>query len=191
VVEPNCVYHVSPRGNDGRVIFETEVDRRRHVSLLTEAVSRFRWWVLGYCQMGTHYHLVVQLPHRGLSEGMRWLQSEYSRYWNKENGHSGHLFRQHFDGRLVTSESYLRTVLRYVDLNPIIRKDVFRPEQWRWSSYRAHVGLEHAPQYLNLSAFHRLYGDTPDEACRVYLRYVTEGLHTVSDTGPWADPSCE
>jgi len=61
-------------------------------------------------------------------------------------------------------------------------KDVFRPEQWPWSSYREHVGLDHAPAYLNLAAFHSLFADTPGRASRVYERFVQEGLALVSDT---------
>src|SRR6185437_9655970 len=95
VVEPNGIYHVSPRGNDGRVIFATEEDRRHHVDLLTNVVRRYRWSVLGYCRMHTHYHLVVQVPELGLSEGMQQLQCRYSRYWNRKHGRTGHLFRQH------------------------------------------------------------------------------------------------
>jgi putative transposase len=162
VVEPNGLYHVSPRGNDGRAIFGDEDDRRQHLALLTNVAWRFRWRVLGYCQMTTHYHLVVQLPYLGLSEGMRYLQ--------------------HFEGRPIRSEGHLHATLRYVDLNPIVVNDVFRPEQWPWSSYRAHVGLEHPPAYLNLSAFHKLFADTPGRACRVYERFVQEGLALVSDT---------
>jgi len=173
---------VSPRGNDGRAIFGDEDDRRQHVALLTNAAWRFRWRVLGYCQMRTHYHLVVQLPYLGLSEGMKYLQAEYARYWNRVHGRTGHLFRQHFDGRPILSDGHLLATLRYVDLNPIVVKDVFRPEQWPWSSYRAHVGLEHPPAYLNLSAFHKLFADTPGRACRVYERFVHEGLALVSDT---------
>ena len=173
---------MSPRGNDGRVIFADEDDRRQHVALLTTVAWRYRWRVLGYCQMTTHYHLVVQLPHLGLSEGMRHLQASYAGYWNRVHGRSGHLFRQHFDGRPIESQSHLLAALRYVDLNPIVAGGAFRPEQWPWSTYRAHVGLEHAPAYLSLSAFHALFADSPVSACQVYKRFVQDGLALVSDS---------
>lgn len=182
VVEPNDIYHVSPRGNDGRVIFRMEGDRRHHVDLLTRVARRYRWSILGYCQMTTHYHAVIQLPELGLSEGMQQLQCQYSAYWNREHRRSGHLFRQHFDGRPVRSDRHLQVVLAYVDLNPLAIKGVNRPEQWRWSSYRAHVGREHPAPYLDLPSFHRLFGTTPDQACRVYKRLVHDALARVSDT---------
>jgi hypothetical protein len=71
----------------------------------------------------------------------------------------------------------------YVDLNPVRARMKFRPEQWPWSSYRAHVGLDHAPEFLALGEFHKLLGSTPAEACAVYKRLVNFGLDPVSDTG--------
>jgi putative transposase len=182
-VEVNGIYHASPRGNNGRAIFVDETDRRLHLYFLTKVAARWRWQVLGYCQMTTHYHLVVRLPELGLSEGMRWLQTEYSRWTNQRHGHSGHLYRQHFDGRPVESDEHLHTVLRYVDLNALDIDGIDEPAQWPWGSYRAHVGLEHPPAYLDLPEFHRLFGNTPAQASHVYARFVREGLTPVSDTG--------
>jgi hypothetical protein len=65
----------------------------------------------------------------------------------------------------------------------MVMEDVARPDDWQWSSYRAHVGLEHPPAYLDLASFHRLFGRAPAQACRVYGRYVRDALNPVSDTG--------
>jgi putative transposase len=37
--------------------------------------------------------------------------------------------------------AHLHACLRYVELNPVRAGLVERPEQWRWSSARAHLGL--------------------------------------------------
>ena len=41
-----------------------------------------------------------------------------------------------------SKENYLLEVSRYIVLNPVRAGLVDSPEQWRWSSYRATVGLE-------------------------------------------------
>ena len=51
----------------------------------------------------------------------------------------------------IEDESYLLTVCRYVAHNPVRAGLCVAPEQWIWSSYRATIGLERAPQFLNLS----------------------------------------
>jgi putative transposase len=182
-VEPGGIYHVAPRGNDGRRIFLDDHDRRVYLQLLERVTRKYRWQVLGYCLMTTHTHLLVQVPDANLSPGMQELSGEYSRRWNRKHDHFGHLFQNRFPYRPVLSERHLVAAARYIDLNPVVVRLAFRPEQWEWSSYRAHVGLAHPPSFLALSAFLPLFGPTPAKARRAYKRFVQEGRALVSDTG--------
>lgn len=181
-MEPGAFHHVSPRGNDGRPIFEQTADRRHHLGLLERVAREFGWVVFGYCQMTNHYHLVLQDPFASLSRGMQKLQGEYARYWNREHGHKDHLFKNRFESRPILSERHLVATVRYVDLNPVRARLKFRPEQWPWSSHRAHIGLAHAPAFLALSAFQQLLATTPEAAFRIYDRLVAEALASGSDT---------
>jgi REP element-mobilizing transposase RayT len=182
-VEPDGIYHVAPRGNDGRRIFLDDHDRRVYLELLERVTRKYRWEVLGYCLMTNHTHLLVQVPDANLSPGMQELSSEYSRRWNRKHGHYGHLFQQRFTSRTVRSESHLIAAARYIDLNPVVVRVKFRPEQWEWSSYRAHVGLVHPPPFLELATFLPLFGPTPAKARAAYKAFVQEGRALVSDTG--------
>ena len=38
-------------------------------------------------------------------------------------------------------EGHVHACLRYVELNPVRARLAERPEDWRWSSARAHLGL--------------------------------------------------
>jgi len=181
-VEPGAFHHVSPRGNDGRPIYEDEADRRHHLSLLERVTRDFGWIVFGYCQMTNHYHLVLQDPLATLSRGMQKLQGDYARYWNWRHGHANHLFKNRFESRPILSQQHLVATVRYVDLNPVRARMKFRPEQWQWSSHRAHVGFGHAPAFLALAAFQQLLGSTPEAAFRAYRRLVAEALAAGSDT---------
>ena len=53
----------------------------------------------------------------------------------------------------MVDDSQLLTTASYIDLNPVRAKLCFRPEQWPWSSYRAHVGLEHPSRLLANAEF--------------------------------------
>jgi hypothetical protein len=51
----------------------------------------------------------------------------------------------------VVREGHLWELLGYIPLNPVRAGLVAKPEDWRWSGYRATIGLEHP------YAFHRPY----------------------------------
>jgi putative transposase len=160
--------------------------------LLSRVTRKYGWTVFSYCQMTNHFHVLLQIADGGLSEGMQELLGKYSRYWNGEHGHTGHLFRNRFKGVEVVSDRQLIVNARYIDLNPVRPTMKFRPEQWQWSSYRAHLGLDHAPPFLATSEFLRMLGPTPQSARRAYRRFVHDGLVSrgrvpVSDTAASAD----
>ncbi len=51
-------------------------------------------------------------------------------------------------------DTYLLEVCRYVELNPVRADLVSKPQAWPWSSYRAHVGLATAPEWLDVQGLH-------------------------------------
>ncbi|HEY4349388.1 MAG TPA: transposase [Gaiellaceae bacterium] len=188
IVYPGQTFHLTPRGNDGRSIFLDDADRVEFLRRLTEIAGRHGWIVYGYCLMDNHIHLLVQVPQCGLSEGMQALLGGYSRWWNRKHRHYGHLFRNRFDSKLVRTEQHLIATVRYIDVNRVFIGSCVRPEQWKWSSYRAHAGLANPPQFLANSEFLRLLSPNPDKARTIYIRFVREGRKPVSDTGLSAPP---
>jgi hypothetical protein len=139
--------------------------------------------VNAYAVLTNHVHLLVQVPECGLSEGMRDLLGGYAHWWNLEHGHYGHLFHNRFKAQPVLSDRHLLATARYIDLNPVRAGIVKRPEEWTWSSYRAHAGYEHPPRFLASRELLELFGPTPALARRAYRRFVSEGHVPVSDTG--------
>ena len=141
-------WHVTSRGNERKDIFREDRDRLLFLSLLAAAVKRFRWHLHAYCLMTNHYHLVIETPFRTLAKGMHWLNSEYVRIFNKRYERVGHLFQGRYKGILVDEQNYLDEVRRYTVLNPVRGGMVADPAEYRWSSYRAHAGLELIPDWL-------------------------------------------
>ena len=181
MVEPNGIYHLTPRGNDGRTIFTEDADRVEFLLLLDSVARQRRWTVIGYCLMGNQLHLLVQVPELGLSEGMQRLLSGYAQWWNGKYERFGHVFLNRFPSKPVRSSTHLLETARYIDLNPVRAGLKFRPEQWTWSSYRAHIGLSHTLPFLANARFLELFGPTPDKARKAYRQFVREGHPEVSD----------
>ncbi|HYK03654.1 MAG TPA: transposase [Thermoanaerobaculia bacterium] len=166
-----ALHHVTSRGNERRNIFRSNRDREAFLQLLADAVKRFRWSVTAWVLMTNHYHLVIQTPEANLSRGMQWLNGTYADWFNRRHNRSGHLFQGRFKSFVIDTE-YSAEVLRYVVLNPVRAKFVARPQEYRWSSYRATAGLEAAPPWLDLAAVYVQFDADPAAAQARYTEYV-------------------
>jgi putative transposase len=169
----DALHHVTSRGNECRSIFRSSRDREAFLQFLAEAVKRFGWRVTAWVLMTNHYHLVIQTPEANLSRGMQWLNGTYADWFNRRHNRSGHLFQGRFKSFIVETETYAAEVLRYVVLNPVRAKMVGKPEEYRWSSYRATAGLEAAPAWVDLAAVYVHFDREPAAAQAMYREYVS------------------
>jgi putative transposase len=130
--------------------------------------------VLGYCLMRNHVHLLVIVvgPGEALSAAMQMLLGSYARWWNKNQGRSGHLFEARFYDEPARTDSHVVAAARYIDLNPVAANLHAAPEEYEWSSYRAHVGVSYPPAFLANSRFLSIVGTTPSRATSAYEQFV-------------------
>jgi putative transposase len=171
-----ALYHVTSRGNERRPIFRSDRDRRTFLTLLGQAAKRFHWSVTAYVLMTNHFHLVIQTAEPNLSRGMQWLNGTYAGWFNHRHQRAGHLFQGRFHALLVEKETYFAELLRYVVLNPVRAKMVGRPEEHKWSSYRATAGLDVAPEWLDVPAAVAWLGADPSAAHTAYRHFVLAAI---------------
>jgi len=170
-------WHITSRGNERKDIFRQEVDRLLFLGLLATAVKRFRWRLHEYCLMTNHYHLVIETPFRTLAKGMHWLNSEYVRVFNKRYARVGHLFQGRYKSILIDEQNYLDEVRRYTVLNPVRAGMVAGPAEYRWSSYRAHAGLDPIPEWLYSEWLFDMHPETA-KCHEMYREHVLAKLAT-------------
>lgn len=180
---PGACYHITARGNAKQAIFRDDADREILLRILGAAVKRFAWELHAYCLMGNHYHLLVQTPVPNLSRGMKQLNGVYTQRFNRRHERVGHLFQGRFGAILVERETYLLELVRYVSLNPVRAGMVSAPEQWPWSSHKAHAALAPAPEWLRMEAILERFAADPMEAPLRYRRFVADGIGL---EGPWS-----
>jgi REP element-mobilizing transposase RayT len=179
---PNALYHVTARGARREAIFRDDGDRACLLAILGAALQVCEATLFAYCLMGNHYHLIVHTRRANLSALMHRVNSTYSPRFNRRHGLCGSLFEARFKALHVDRNAYLLQACRYVDLNPVRAGLVASPEQWDWSSYRAHTGREAVPPWLASSEMHGmllgLATDSPArtaEAERSYSEWVEAG----------------
>lgn len=146
---PGAWYHVMNRGAGRRKVFNTDEQRAYFLSLLGDTYERFNaeWHV--YCLMANHYHLLIRTPEGNLQRIMRHVNGLYTQFFNRSEGKDGPLFRGRYKAILVDADAYWLELSRYIHRNPLEANIVRDLVDYRWSSYRAYVGLEAAPQWLS------------------------------------------
>ena len=173
---PGAVYHVTMRGNNRGDIFFVDDDRDRFLQALSTVRHRCGWKIHAYCLMTNHYHLLIQTPSPNIAEGMQWLNSAYAHQTNTLYGRIGHVFQRRYADGLITEDDHLRTVLRYIPLNPVNAGLSGRPEEWRWSSYAATLGLARRPRFLTVRWLLRHFAEDVDIARSRYRDWVEDCL---------------
>lgn len=206
-------YHITARGNERRAIYRDPRDRQHFCSLLAEFVATFRLGLHAFVLMDNHYHLLVETTEPNLARAMQWLNVSYSVWFNRRHGRSGHLFQGRYKAIVVDPLGWGLELSRYVHLNPVrvarlgLDKRVRRQDRvgvgsapdpavvrqrmgvlrrYRWSSYRAYVGLAKAPPWLQCEAVLKLGGPARGRAARErYRDYVESAVRQGMPESPW------
>lgn len=145
LVVPAIPHHVTQRGNRRQPTFFCDADYRLYRDLLGEWAGKSGTAIWAWCLMPNHVHLVlVPKDEDGLRATLGEAHRRYTRHVNQREGWRGHLWQSRF-ASFPMDESWLRAAFRYVELNPVRARLVDRPEQWRWSSAKYHLGLGSDP----------------------------------------------
>jgi putative transposase len=167
------VHHITCRGNNKRSIFEDDDDRNCFLRMVARVALRYGWKLHAYCLMRNHYHLVIEIDERGMSRGFCELHTGYARTYNKRHGRVNHLFgKRYWSGRLDDDASLINAC-RYVVRNPVRAGLVDEPAAWRWSSYRATVGLALADVPLSTNELLTAFGRRRGGAVARFRDFVT------------------
>ncbi len=171
-----AVYHITSRGNARKAIYKDDNDQKNFLDILHQVNRRYNWLCHAYCLMNNHYHLVIETVDGNLSKGMRQLNGVYTQAFNRRHGKTGHVFQGRYKSILIQKDSHLLEVCRYVVLNPVRAKTVEKPEQWKWSSYRATSAKSSPHACLKTDWVLRQFGKRKRQAIKEYRKFVEAGI---------------
>ncbi len=95
------------------------------------------------------------IPHyrkrwSSLSEFVKDIKQNFSRYYNKMHDRKGTLWGERFKSLIVQDGATLINCLAYVDLNPLRAGIVERPDDYRWNSLGYHIQQGNRDGFLSL-----------------------------------------
>jgi putative transposase len=170
-----AVYHVMARGNRKEQIFVDDVDRNRFLRIIAVGTEKLGAECYGYCLMGNHYHLVMRTPRANIPSVMQHIDGLYTQYENWRHRTTGHVFEARYTAILVDDTAYLRNALSYIFRNPVSAGFVKDPAQWRWSSYRATMGLAAPQKFVTVKWLRTLFeASTLDESRKLLAEHVSK-----------------
>lgn len=119
--------------------FFSRADYQAYIGLLAESCTKAATEVWAYCLMPNHVHLILVPSHAdGLRAALGEAHRRYTRRVNLREDWRGHLWQERFHS-FPLDEPHLAAAVRYVERNPVRAGLVKRPEDWVWSSARAHL----------------------------------------------------
>ena len=210
---PDAWYHLCARATERSIIYRSDRERAHWLELFPELVERFRVQIFAYAMMANHYHLLLAAPDLNLSKAMQWFQTSYSMWFNRKHRRVGPLVQGRFHAATVEPAAFGLELSRYVHLNPVrvlslgldkdarraarvgidtqtpphlIRQRVEHLRQYRWSSYRAYIGAERPPEWLErkpiLDACSR--GSIAEQQ-QAYRKYAEEAVRDGLEESFW------
>ncbi|MBV1915525.1 MAG: transposase, partial [Pseudomonadales bacterium] len=168
IVIPNQPLHIIHRGNNRQDIFESEEDMIRIRADIKQALSKASCRLHAYVIMTNHLHLLVTPKDKAsLAVFMQCLSNRYVRYYNAKHQRTGTLWEGRYKSCVIDSDSYLFTLYKYIEMNPVKAGMVKKPADYNWSSYsRNALGTKD-----DLIVDHKLYkalGKSNDQRCAGY-----------------------
>jgi REP element-mobilizing transposase RayT len=110
-----------------------------------------------------------------LSEYIKEIKQNFSRYYNKLHRKKGYFWSERFKSVIVENGETLINCLAYIELNPVRAGLVKRPEDYRWCSLGYHAQTRNKGRFLSLDFGLREFGmKSGIERLRAFRRFVYE-----------------
>lgn len=132
--------HVMNRGHNKAPIFHEDLDNETFLAILRHATQRFDVHVHGFALMKNHFHMQATPQNEtALARAMKEIGQRYAAYYNRKHQTMGSVWNGRYKDVLIEDAHQWLRCLKYIDLNPVRAGVVERPEDYVWTSYRAHA----------------------------------------------------
>lgn len=140
---PDIPAHVIQRGNCRQAVFFDTGDYHAYLNWLEEGANKYGCQVHAYCLMTNHVHiLVTPEATESISLTIQYVGRHYVPYINHSYGKTGTLWEGRHKGCVISSDDYLLSCMRYIELNPVRAGMVSKPIDYCWSSYKSNATVK-------------------------------------------------
>lgn len=142
VLLPGVPLHVVQRGHNRQPCFLSDTDYRVYLEIVREHSVAAGCSVHAYVLMTNHVHMLLSFVDIAVAPLLIGrIGQQYSQYLNRRLGRRSTTWDGRYRSSPVPTDTYVLACQRYIEMNPVRAGMVALPEHYRWSSYRANVGL--------------------------------------------------
>jgi putative transposase len=173
---PEQPQHVILRGLDQQPAFVDDQDYELFIDCLKTAARDHQLAIHAYTLMPGAVHLLVTpRDESSLPKAMQAVGRRYVAHFNRRYARRGTLWEGRYRATVIEGEKYFLLASRVVEMAPVRAQLAANPQDYKWSSYRHHIGLT----LDSLITDHPLYwslGNTPFERQRAYTELCEQPL---------------
>ena len=134
------VFHIMNRGNDHQTLFRSNADFLTFRNLTEKYKKKYEVAIYYYVFMPNHIHFMLEVQiFENISAFMRDLTFIYARSYHRQYEGDGHVWTGRFKCKPIEKDDYLVKCGEYIEANPVRAGIVKKPEEYPWSSARAHI----------------------------------------------------
>lgn len=186
ILRPEHYYHIFNHAVGNENLFNNDKDYLYFLAMLKKHVLPVSE-LLAYCLMPNQFHLIIRLKSedtirdfinsnskatrlssgreatvvpqidKALSQIFSNFFNTYAKHYNFLKKRTGTLFKRAFRRKEIDDMEYLKRLICYTHQNPLEAGFANKPEEWKYSSYSALIGLQ--PTLIPRNEIITLFGD--------------------------------
>jgi putative transposase len=173
-IHPGQAYFVVLRGLPTLTIFDSDDLKLAFLAWLRDASKHYKLALHAYVILPNQAQLVVTpLEFDSLARTMQSLCRRYTQLFNQAHLRKSSIWAGRYYSHFIEEEADTLVFQKKIELSPLVERIVTRLEDYPWSSYKMHIGLEPNYGLQNLTAFWNL-GNTPFERQQKWESMVQE-----------------
>lgn len=172
VVIPGQPMYVVAKGIESRQIFIQDELKLALLAWLRDVAKKYQLAIHAYVILPNQLQLILTPQEsNSISRAMQSLCRRYTQLFNQKNHTVGSIWSGRFSSSLITTDNDLLQLQRKLERSPVEQGLSNWPEDYYWSSYRIHTGIE--PNYgLNDAIAFWNLGNTPFERQKRWEEFV-------------------
>ena len=174
----NATYHTMSRCMYAADLMKEDFVKDLLVEVIDMTLKKYDFEINSYAIVDNHFHFVIKTRRDGanISRIMQYIKARFAERYNRITGKFGPFWHDRFKDKIVElsddPEFYLLWLLWYLAYNPVRKKAVADPRNYKYSTINAYLDEDYRPPIpITLHQTFLNLGSTFAERVKRFLGY--------------------